>query len=349
MNLADLDALSGETEDKFFVDGSYARFFSFSLSTAGAVFGFITAWLLKTYKNVTNKMVLFILIADFVYVLLGMLDYMLPLSQLTSCNFIEAIRTYARVSSFCWTCCFSHALYAVVQTEDAQKVTGKFKRYFIASQVLPLPFMVFIYITPYMQLAKAKGQSYICYHYHVDRSFDYAMFLIYTLPFIITFFYTLTCYVIAIKTLKRRGLRHFFTLLVYPLITIVCWGPTMIIGLLTESKYQVSRGLFVTSAAFSGLQGFFDAMFYGLSYGVISGYKDKCKEWCKRRSEEDSEIRESQVSIQNILLERQGTQTSEVPSDEIINRAGRFHSLRYVPIRTNSSRTATAAADLSHL
>ena len=283
-----------------------AKFVSSSLSVFAGLLVFFTVFYLKTYKEPISRMIIAIIVADFGYALVGMLLYLWNIHEDYWCNILSGLQSYARVSSFCWSACFAHAFFLVMRTQRADSLNGKLKWYLIGSLALPIFFPIFIMSVNYYRVKKGMGLE-VCQHTFRGVSFDFEMFIIYSLPTLITFLYTLGCYLFVCKQIRRAGMRHLITLLMYSFITLICWGPYLWVQVLKERCWPVPNWLLILASFLCPFQGVLDSVMYGLSYGVVSGYKEKCKKYCKEKEILSDERHPTDSSLREVLMKRSKT------------------------------------------
>lgn len=280
------------------------KFVACLLSVTASLLIAFTVILLKTYREPIARMIIGIITADFGYSILGILLYLLNTDTDLICNILSGLQSYARVASFCCACCFAHALFSVMRTQDATSFTKRLWIYFYTSIIFPICFPVYTVLRKYMNAVKNQELE-VCQRPSQD-TFDYDMFLLFSLPTIATFLYSLGCYLLVIKQIRKIGHREVFTLLVYPGITIICWGPYLIFRTLLECGMPIPFWLQIIAVTLCALQGVLDSLVYGFSYGVVHGYKDKFKQWCRKEevSSVVDDVRESDANLQEALMRR---------------------------------------------
>ena len=289
---------------------------------------FATSALLKTYTQVIHKIILCIVMADLLYVIIGAISILIPEYSTLQCNIIGMLQTYARIASFIWSCCFAHGVYVVIAREDPHKIKNNFSLYAKLSFLAPIAFSLYSMATQYFTLASDLDDVKFCTHQISQNKVDVPLSLLYTGPSAVTFGYLTVCYLLTMKSLSKLPYSYTCRLLAYPCITILSWGPFAIRGVFLQLNYKVSPEFEVFCSSMSALQGFLDALAYGLTYGVIKGYKDFCRKRCgSRHSRKLQELSKSLLPL--MILE---DEADEIDDDEETMEVSRFsfnHTARH--------------------
>ena len=245
---------------------AFTKFLACVVSLGLSSFAFFTSFLLKHFKGSINVMIHGIILSDFCYSLFAILLYKLNIHTQELCNVIASVETYARISSFTWSACFAHALVSAFDIQDPGTFKIRVRWYCFLSLFIPLFFAVYLNIIEYYQPYILPSGVSVCSHNFAGDSFDLQMFTLYSLPLTLVFLYTAGCFFLAIAKMRGGGSRELLTLLIYPIITILCWSPYLPYQVMSERCLDVPEWLRNIAAIFSGLPGSFHSLLYVFSY-----------------------------------------------------------------------------------
>lgn len=272
------------------------------LSMIGITFIFFTIYYLKLSKQPLTRMILWISIADTIFAVPVLLLSVLPGINEGRCITMILIAHYGVVCSFCWAACFSHALKVYIDELDEYALRNKFKLYLLLSMTLPIPATVGAAFTNFVQYDDVRG---LCFHEMFIGEFDVSFMVFndffYMGATIACIYYSIASVISMMKLLKENRDWYVFKILLYPLLLVVFWVPKIV------NDFCIQMGqISILSQDFAKLleifvqaQGFINAVVFGLSHAVISGYKSKfCKtdkRCLKRRKSQNSAILSSSV------------------------------------------------------
>ena len=251
-----------------------------SLSAVGVLFVFIVSAFFKTYKRPLGFIVLMISIADLLFIFPTSALFKDKTDQI--CAFAAAISQYGTISSFFWVACFAHALKSMFCNVDDQTIRRNLRKYFIISQFTPILFSIYDY---FIQLFKAYNdatteKSY-CYHHINPGSFDLPFAISLSIPALLTAGYITYCYCVVSSVMNGlfRSKHKFISLMLFPVLLIISWMPMLVYQiiitffpkLMDETSFEVLFNLML-------LQGFFNALAYGVSHRLLNQIKES---WCR--------------------------------------------------------------------
>ena len=255
-----------------------------SLSIFGSVFNLITIFHVRTSTAILRKMIVSLCVMDLIFNILSMFSILSTENELL-CSSLGFLVLYGYNGSIVLTCCFAHCLNSTLKRSEAEANTGKlWKIYQILGFVSPIILSGIATGTQYYRV-----QDNYCWHYPSDEAqIDWQDFFLSFLPTTIAVLYCMYCYLSVIRKLREMGMRVYLELLFYPLILIICSFPWNAYSLYSIFSTQPPPfDLFVIANVMLSMQGFFNALAYGLSRTIISGYK---RLFCERRKRQQSSL-----------------------------------------------------------
>lgn len=252
------------------------------LSIIGISFILFSWWYLKLTQHALSRMVIWITIADAIFVLPVFTVLLILGIDKVNCTISVLIAHYGVICSFCWAACFTHAVKASVQAQNESIINSNFKYYFWICAVVPIPAVIGAGLTNFVSY---DPHGRVCYHDMPLGSIDWSWMLFDDLFFAAATLVSSYFSIVAVVKMTRNfgGNRwQFLKILLYPLVLIVIWFPKILNDLLVQVRG--SEGFSETAAniiiIINQAQGFTNAIIYGFSHVVINGYKEKC---CKNR------------------------------------------------------------------
>ena len=285
----------------------FANVASNTLSIIGCIFNLATTCLLKNTSYSLTKMVIGLSIMDIFYNFTPLIGSWDQKSQFLCQSY--AFFTYiGYAGSLVWTCCFAHCLYSSIKRGHTQVVDEYIKPYFLVSTITGILFGIFVVTIKYYQIHPEYGS---CLHLVPKREFDWRDFLVSVLPAFGILIYCGFCYLGVINKLRQFGIRMHLELMLYPLILVICLFPWVSLSVYNmtfmPSKLPYLWTLIANILASS--QGLFNAFAYGLSYKIVTGYRNKC---CNRNKKSDENSRHHT----SLLLSEEKFSASSLNSSE---------------------------------
>ena len=245
-----------------------------SVSVCGCLFNIMITILLKKLKNNFSRMVLVLAIFDFLMHITYSFSILGAKSN-TFCQFVSWITYFGYASSIIFTSCFAHSLYWSLKR---QSVTEMDSLYFIYIFVSVLVGTVVGTVSVMVEYRRFDPTHLLCVAGPpVDNIYWKDIFIL-VIPGVSSIVLCLFYYIRTIKLLHSLEGGHHIELLVYPLILIVCFLPTMVrkVGTDLEMWNTNSFTFRLISYVLIGSQGFLNSLAYGLSKGVLNAIKDYC-------------------------------------------------------------------------
>lgn len=261
-----------------------------ALALLGSSFNLFTAIYLGTIKNGLGKMVVFLSIADAISSIIA-ITLSFPTTSPGYCQFQTFWLYFGYSGSFVWTCCFAHALYRAVREEKFQVIDMNLKIYAILS--ITVASLIGFYS---VAIEIREINMGFCLHVGARGDATWPQLFVVTIPSLISIVFCMISYALVTKNLKKLGAGVNIELLLYPLILIICTGPATFIEiyLMFNPGTQISSGWIDFNYALYVSQGFINALVYGLSRGILNGYRAKC---CLKKS---STLEQSEVQTQSV-------------------------------------------------
>ena len=265
-----------------FSDNVSAYEISMLLSIVGIVFILFSVLYLRLYMYPLAKMVAFISLADLLFTVPNIVLMYVPTITSSMCQVGLFISHYGMLNSFCWATCFAHGFYSIVSTKSEDSLSRRFKTYLILSTLGPLPVDIVAIQANFVRYGLRDNRG-VCYQPTTAGQIDVAITLTNQFPFVIVL---LACLYFSIASIRKINsifggfLKSWkaLTILQYPAILCICWGPVIFSSLLVQlgTVRQINSNIMIFFEAMAKSQGFCNAIVYGLSKRVISSYKKKC-------------------------------------------------------------------------
>ena len=243
-----------------------------TLSVVGCLFNIITTIYLKKYDLATNKMVVYLSLADLAtsIVLIPILGSNMSSNSL--CLSLTFILNFGHGSSFVLTCCFAHALNMAVKS-DPQNLINYLKFYKITSIIAG---------TVLGTVSVVMDMGYIvndmCTLGSAGSGFDWGDLFIVVIPLAASVVYCGTIYILFIRQLREMGVRPSFVLLSYPAILMLCYLPYLIYSYVPSVPFW----FIFAGRTLINSQGLLNSLAYGVSKEIFNEYRNRC---CRKREE----------------------------------------------------------------
>ena len=252
------------------------------LSIVGVAFIIFSWWYLKLTQHALSRLVIWISIADAIFVTPVFLLLLIPGMDETRCVVSILIAHYGVVCSFCWATCFTHAVKASIEDQDESVIKKNFKYYFWISAIIPIPSVIG---AAYTQFVSYDPIQRVCFHDlsigKIDVSFMFFNDMFYFVAMLVSLYFSIVAMLRIRKLFGKEGW-DFLKIVLYPFLLMVVWFPKLINDCLIQlggtTAFSKEAATFIEILV--GAQGFTNAVVYGLSHVVITGYKEKC---CKRK------------------------------------------------------------------
>ena len=315
---------------------------SFILSGIGIIYIILTLFLLKLLSNPWSRMVLFISLCDVIITGGIVILYSIEQPNETICDSFIWATHYAVLASFSWGACFAHAFMTVVKTEDETRVSGNLKYYIAISHIIPIPLTILSIKTDFVRYNPEKNFCYHEFRYgEIDVSFFWTEIVPYAIALGFAIYYTCS----ALKKLYAvtHGISRWrlMSVLQFPLIMVICWFGQQLNIFLAQFNVHLpyAQNIGVAFQTMCFLQGFLNAIAYGVTYTVYSGYKKLFKKHCKRKRREIIEestrslVHSSDEEIIRALMERSYTRKLS-PKSTSFRKASSFRMVQTLDSRS---------------
>ena len=280
-----MDEVALPDTSSYYENNIYYTTFYFTctaLSLIGIAFIFVASIIVKAYKSKFSQIILFLCFADLIFCI--PFPYMFKAGH-AACHIIDIVEEYFLVCSFFWSASFAFVLRIVLSSRKLELMDKYFSWFIFVCQGLPLVFCgaLVAFKTDY------DPKSRTCLHYLPVDDVDYSFLLAVALPFFMTFILCVYCYVSSIKLLRQlygevhykvSGLKSFFA---YPIVLLLCWGPATVVMIVQDFTLWDGNEVFNWLRAWAKLQGFFNAIVYGITNRLVSN----CKRVCEKDREND--------------------------------------------------------------
>lgn len=245
------------------------------VSMLGCFFNIFTAYYLKTVSHVLGKVVAILSLMDLIFSIAGPMAA-IPLDSGFYCRIVSLLVGLGLNGSLIWTCCFAFSFLQAIKQQDLDLLSHYFRKSMIVTVTFSIIQAIYATVAPFKE-----NVSKMCIHQIRASNFDYDANLIVLLPMLLSTLFCMVCYVIVYRKIKEASNQQNLNLLVYPLILIICSFPIVSLTIIKQlyGPTAVTDTLMIIANALWGLQGFFNALAYGLSSEVIRSYRMKC---CRR-------------------------------------------------------------------
>lgn len=281
---------------------------AFVLSSLGTCYIMMTLFLLKLFSNPLSRMIFFISLCDLIINITMIRLYSISHSELNEsrCRFYVGIAHYIVLSSFCWATCFTHAFYKVVQEHTDHVINSKMKIYFAISVLLPVPLAILADVWDFVEYSPQPGR--LCYHKLVHGAIDKSFFYTENIPFAIalalSFYFCLRSVRLMHQMDETKDRLRFLYIMQFPIILLICWFGQQLNVIFAQLGLTLPLGktIGVMFQTLIYLQGFINAIVYGVSYRVLAGYKELYKKHCRNRASSNSSGTKK-LSLRKITLD----------------------------------------------
>ena len=245
-----------------------------------------------------GKMVIHLSIADLILatqeIIVEEMNYKYDLSNSFNrflYNLASSSGIFANCGSMMWTCCFAHCLYTLGKEGSEDLSISKYKTYFFISYgVAFLVGIVTIILLLFWDIAEFVISTIfpIFPMFTIFRIMDTFLGSLICLQTVFSLIVSLNYYIRGLILARDRGNRIPWILLLYPIILLVCNLPNNVTacGIQIFSS-NVSTPIWDYISAVWVLQGFFNALVYGLTSGIGEAIK---KQFCQKKSEDSVSV-----------------------------------------------------------
>ena len=229
----------------------------------------------------------------------------------TSCSVSSFINIYSYLAGMFWSSIIAWVIFNSLRTK--QKLSSIKWRYSVIVAIAALVCMLHTIIVGDLGPFQGSGISY-CW---IKNNYSGSIFITYWIPLILTTVFGLYCYIRSVlivkNTVSKEASRDFMTLLLFPLIQILCnsGGAIRRVSIMMGDSYSVHLEIIHIICAKG--QGLLEAIAYGLNGGVRT---EIYKLWCKKRkraavAKSPDDLQKSltafdQDSIESEYMERSG-------------------------------------------
>jgi len=232
------------------------------LSLLGELFMIISFLAVPTIRRFSMKLVLSLTVTDLAYSIANVLTYF---NHNESICIIEGIiRTWAVGNGVGWTLGIMIVSYQQVMSPDPN-IDSKYKKYCVTiSTIAVIPTILgvigqytnqVLYFAPAMQFCSLVPINYAFYLIQVPK----------VICIIITFVLTIKIIREMRRRFENKNIAEYKTLLLYPLLLVVCWIPGTIDRLIFNINGGAVYYSLVCHILSTRIQGFLDALVYGKS------------------------------------------------------------------------------------
>ena len=241
-----------------------------------------------THKRPFGKMFTWVLISDVIFFLPKVLSgFKYPKSNFF-CSVMGGLTEFGGDASFFWATAFAHALYFVTSQQSIESLQGMYKWYFGFSIGTSA---IFTFFGIYLEAVECSEDSLACIHKAEIGKTDWTYIIINDIPFMGSLLLSVMWFFLAAKKINAilRGLpkRETFSLLLYPMVMLICWLPISIASLLLSYHINVGDTALHGLEALANSQGFWDAVVYGGWGQIFQSFRTKC---CVQRNRESTAI-----------------------------------------------------------
>lgn len=245
-----------------------------ALSAIACLLMLLTACFSGLHKEVFGKMACWILLGDLFFFIPKIIAGFSYEKTLLFCKFMGFSTEIGRTSSFFWAAMFAHAFSLVLKYQDPNIVGEFMGAYNLFANLGGALFAFTSVLTPLVLLDSDK---LACVHEVYKGEVDYLYIIFADGPLIIGCGLTIWWYIVAIFRLRRflsRDLsRDEISLMLYPLIMLICWLPNLVVNVMTFFDFEPSDELLITLEAVAHMQGLLDALVYGGSKKMLRQIK----------------------------------------------------------------------------
>lgn len=261
------------------------------ISLTSCVVVLTLACLLRLHANSFGKLICGVLLGNIFSTLPKVMAFFLDLESVLMCEWLEAIEFFGRNSNFLWSMCFAHASYTVITKLDIKHIQTNLKYYTLLSIILPLLLSI---IQPFTDYVSYAHDMRTCVHEVTVGEIDVLYILFGDLPLVtisgLSIYFYINCLLGVRDYFTEHKSTKTYTLMLYPAIMLLCWLPSAVINVLMVFGARpgpINTILWLECLPL--LQGFFDALAYGVSRQVV---RRACRMECLRKKQ----VRESFIS-----------------------------------------------------
>lgn len=293
---------------------------AFILSALGIFYIMFTLVVLKLYQNTLSRMIFFISFSDLLVNVTMVTLYSLTDSELseTKCKIFVGFGHYAVLTSFSWATCFTHAFYKIAKERSDTSISQNMIYYILISFLLPVPLGILAIKWHFVDYD--IQQQPFCYHKLVygrlDKSFFYTENLPFAIALLLSFYFCFSSIRI-LRSIEEFSYRwKYLYILQFPLILVICWLGQQFNVICVQLDIHLKYGKEISSffQTLIYMQGFINAIAYGVSYRVVSGYKEFCRKRCQNRRD----VGGSEISD---IVNSMGVSNNDALQEELLERA----------------------------
>ena len=234
-----------------------------ALSTAGCLFNIIATVYFKLYQNVIGKMVINLSILDLLYTPSFLLMFALSQDDEMLSNTASVVYVMSWVGSSGWVCAIAHALYYLMANGDPSFQNWGYKRCFITISLI----------------TTILGIVTVIFNITSSCEDDTVLFFVVLIIIILStsFIFCSSCYILVLKRIYHNTTKAHLVLLLYPLISMLCESPWLILNIGVYFNYPFSSGFGILAFLLVLSRGLLNALAYGLSQNVRKLFTNCCR------------------------------------------------------------------------
>lgn len=236
----------------------------------------------KFWTRPLSAMIFAINFADFIFFIAKLSVLVHDPGSNFGCQIMQVINVFGLTCSASWAALFGHAFYKVLKNQHTSVLTSLIKYYVPISFILPVLTGTGTFFTDNIL---SLGDGVCVYRIYVGE-FDWFVLFHIQLPMLIAVILCIAYYILSLRQLREIVIEgqvtEALTLMVYPAILILCWGPLAVMQLMAELGMKTPDSLAKTLRIVSHLMGFFNAVVYGEGVkgtmrGCFKGFRRKIK------------------------------------------------------------------------
>lgn len=261
---------------QFVLNAYYGEYFveleaiAAACSLVGCIFTIMIS--LKHFsRRYINRMIIILCLIDIVFALSAFWQWA-PSCTPFLCKLLSLISCASYAGSLVLTCCFAHSLYAVLNHHSPvyETVEHNWRFYMTITTIVGSINGFFALIFNFRRVDDFKGH---CVHFNSKG--PGTNLIVDTIPAIICDFYCIFCYALVIRKLKTLSQRYHMELMCYPIIIVICTLPKAVKEIMIFFEGEPSVEFYFIQGILSVLQGFFNAMAYGVVHKIQNCRKNR--------------------------------------------------------------------------
>lgn len=266
----------------------------------------IVGLIYKIHARPLGRMVLVMNVTHTMYYFVRLSSLITQPTNNFSCRLVVAIVLFLLVSSLLWGTFFGHAIYIITKRQSMQILATAFKWYLVIAAAFSGGIALVSILLDLVIYSESEGCVHRIYPDKVDVPFLIAPTLPITLCVILSVVWSLLTGFAAKSHYMNVKAKDLFVLRVYPAIVIFCWLPILLYGTAANLGLQTSDTVHVILINLFLLQGFFDALVYGLAPRIIQYFYKQTESVASSNtllmatspafSAEDNDLKKSELS-----------------------------------------------------